>query len=75
MISSEIIVMKAYVEQITALRCKLWIFGVPVDESTKVLCGNDSVLKNLLILASTLYKKHSSIAYHSVIWNAPAGVI
>ena len=73
--SSEFIAMKACVEYITALRFKLRMFGVPVLEPTKVLCDNESVVKNSSILASTLNKKHSSIAYHSVRWNVAAHVI
>ena len=58
--------MKACEEHITALQFKLRIFGVDVDESTKVFCDNESVVKNSLILALTLNNKHISIIYHSV---------
>ena len=51
------------------------MFIVTDDESTKLLFDNESVLKNLSILASTLNKKHSSITYHSVIRNVDYGVI
>ena len=67
--------MKSCVEKINALRFKLRMFGVPVDESTKVLCDNASVVKNSSILASTFNNKHSSITYHSVIWNVASGLI
>ena len=60
---------------ITALRFKLRMFGVPLDGPTKVLCDNESVVKNSFLLSSTLNKKHSSIAYRSVRWNVAAGVI
>ena len=73
--SSEFIAMKVCVEHITALRFKLRMLGVPVTDPTKVLCDNESVVKNSSLLASTLNKKHSSIAYHSVRWNVAAGVI
>ena len=73
--SSVIIAMKACVEHITALRFILQIFGVPVEESTKVICNNESVLKNSSILASTLNKKHILFAYHSVNFNVSAGVM
>ena len=72
--SSEFIAMKACMEHITALRFKLRMFGIPVIDSTKILCDNASVVKNSTILSSTLNKKHSSIAYHSVRWHAAAGV-
>ena len=51
------------------------MFGVPSDESNKVLSDNDSVVKNFSILASMLNNKHISISYHSVIWNVAADAI
>lgn len=73
--SSEFIAAKCCVEHITALRFKLRMFGVPVNEPTTMLCDNKSVVKNCTILSSTLNRKHSSIAYHSVRWAAAAGII
>ena len=73
--SSEFIVMKACIEHITALQFKLQMFGVPIIDATKVLCDNGSVVKNSIILSSTLNKKHSSIAYHSVRWHVAADVV
>ena len=73
--SSEFIAAKACVEYITAFHFKLRMFGVPLDGPTKVLCDNESVVKNSSLLASTLNKKHSSIAYHYVRWNVAARVI
>ena len=72
--SSEFITMKACMEHITALRFKLRMFGIPVIDSTKILCDNANVVKNSTILSSTLNKKHSSIAYHSARWHVAAGV-
>ena len=46
-----------------------------MSESTKVLCDNESVVKNCTLLESTLAKKHNAIAYHTVRWNVAAGVI
>ena len=66
--SSELIAMKIYVEHIAALRFKLRMFGVPVDDTTKVLCDNESVLNDSSKLESSLNKKHYSLAYHSVRW-------
>jgi len=51
------------------------MYGVPVSESTKVLCDNESVVKNCTLLESTLVKKHNAIAYHTVRWTVAAGVI
>ena len=73
--SSEFIAMKCCVEHITALRFKLRMLGVPVDEPANLFCDNESVVKNSSQLASTLNKKHSSIAYHSVRWAVAAGII
>jgi hypothetical protein len=73
--SSEFVAMKICVEQITALRYKLRMFGVPIDEPTNVLCDNESVVNNSSKVESVLNKKHSSIAYHAVRWAVAADVI
>ena len=67
--------MKTCVEAIHSLRYKLRMFGVPLDGATRVLCDNESVVKNSSSLASTLNKKHSSIAFHATRWAVAAGVI
>ena len=56
--------MKVAVEMIEALRYKLRMFGVPVDEPASVFCDNEAVYQNTVIPESTLRKKHHSIAYH-----------
>ena len=73
--SSEFIAMKTCVEAITALRYKLRMFGVPIDEPTNVLCDNLSVVNNSSKIESTLHKKHNSIAYHAVRWAVAASII
>ena len=73
--SSEFIAMKACIERMTYCIFKLRTFGVPVLDSIKILCNNESVLKNYYILASNLNKMHSSIAYHSVWWNVAAQLV
>ena len=73
--SSEFIALKICVEHIIALRYKLRMFGVPIDESAKVLCDNESVVRNSSRLESSLNKKHCALAYHSVRWAVAAGVI
>ena len=45
-VSSEFIAAKTCVEQISALRYKLRMFGVPIDGPTNILCDNESVVKN-----------------------------
>ena len=49
------------------------MFGIPIDEPTKILCDNQSVVTNSSKVDSTLNKKHCSIAYHSVRWAVAAG--
>ena len=73
--SSEFIAAKTCVEEISAVRYKLRMFGVPLDGPTSVLCDNESVVKNSSRIDSTLHKKHSAIAYHAVRWAVAAGVI
>ena len=72
---SEFIAMKICVEHIVALRFKLRMFGVPVDDTTKILCDNQSVVRNSSKLESSLNKKHCSLAYHSVRWVIAASII
>jgi hypothetical protein len=42
------------------------MFGVPLDDHANVFCDNEAVYKNASFAASTLKKKHNSIAYHKV---------
>ena len=51
------------------------MFGVPIIDSTKILCNNKSGVKDYSILASTLNKKYISIAYHSVRCNVAANIV
>ena len=73
--SSEFIAAKCCIEYITALRFKLRMFGVPLDGATKMFCDNESVVKNSSFISSTLNKKHSSIAYHTVRWAVAASIV
>ena len=52
--SSDFIADKSCVEHITALCFKLRMLGIPVMDSAKILCDNESVVKNSFILSSTL---------------------
>ena len=61
---SEFTVMKNAVERIAALRYKLRMFGVPIDESTDMFCDNEAVYKNASMTKSHIRRKHHSIAYH-----------
>ena len=40
------------------------MFGVPIDRSNDIFCGNESVYKNSYTPKSHLRKKHHSILYH-----------
>jgi hypothetical protein len=61
---SEFIALKTAIDQIDALCYKLRMFGIPLDDPTKILCDNESVWRNSTHSESTLKRKHTSIAYH-----------
>lgn len=63
---SEFVAMRIAVEMIEALRYKLRMFGIPIEEPTNVFCDNKSVVTNSTVPTSSLKKKHNSIAYHRV---------
>ena len=73
--SSEFIAMKTCVEEISSMRFKLRMLGIPIDGPAKVLCDNKSVVNNSSKLSSKLNKKHNSIAYHAVRWARAANII
>jgi hypothetical protein len=54
------------VEMLESLRYKLHMFGIPLEGPANVFCDNSSVVTNASQPASTLKKKHNSIAYHKV---------
>ena len=70
--SSEFLAMKTRIEHLKALRHKLRMFGVPVDNPTKVHCDDKSVVTNCTKFESTLNKKHNSIARHLTRWAVAA---
>jgi hypothetical protein len=61
---SESVAMRIAIDLIEGLRYKLRMMGVPVKESTKVYCDNDSVVKSTTHPDDTLKKKHNAINYH-----------
>ena len=75
MFSSEFIALRICLEAITALRYKLRMFGVPIDDATSVLCDNKSVVNNSSKVDSVLNKKHNAVSYHAVRWGVAAGII
>ena len=62
--SSEFIALKTAMETIMALRYKLRMFGVPIDGPARIFCDNEAVYRNSSDPASTLKKRHQSVAYH-----------
>ncbi|MGH7955040.1 MAG: Ty1/Copia family ribonuclease HI [Gloeomargaritales cyanobacterium] len=62
-------------EMIEGLRYKLRMLGVPLDGPANGFCDNNSVVQNVSNPASTLKKKHNSIAYHKVRESTAAGII
>jgi hypothetical protein len=72
---SEFTAMKKAFEMTEALRCKLWMFGVPTDGATNVFCDDGAVCVNATKPESTLLKKHHSIACHCCREAIAAGAI
>ena len=72
---SEFIAMRIARDMIVSLRCKLRMFGVPIEGPANVFCDNEGVVKNTSIPQSVLNKKHLSIACHAVGEAAAAGIL
>ena len=73
--SSEFIALKTAVEKIMDLRYKLRMFGIPIEGPARVFCDNEAVYKNTSNPASTLKRRHQSIAYHLCRESVAAGTI
>jgi len=63
---SEFIAKKQAAEYVRALRYKLRMFGIPVNEPAFIFGDNQSVLCNTTMPGSTIKKKSHSIAFHFV---------
>jgi hypothetical protein len=61
---SEFFAMKIAIEQVEALRYKLWMMGIAIDGPTNMFCDNKAVFKKSAFPESTIKKKHNLIAYH-----------
>ena len=61
---SEYIALRQAIDLIEAIRYKLRMMGVPLDDSTAVYCDNEAVVKSTTAPESTLKKKHNAICYH-----------
>ena len=73
--SSEFVALRIATEKLISLRYKLRMFGIPLEGAANVFCDNEAVCKNSSIAASTLKKKHNSIAYHKVRESIAAGIV
>ena len=60
---------------IEALRYKLRMFGVQIDVSTNIFCGNGAVCVNMTRPELTLSKKHHSIVYHCALETVVVGMV
>ena len=72
--SSEFVALKTAVELVIAMRYKLRMMGVPIDGAARIFCDNEAVYKNASFAASTLKKKHNSVAYHRIRECVAAGI-
>ena len=63
---SKLVAAKIAIELILAMRYKLRMLGVHVDETPMMLGDNMSVILNTTLPSSMLKKKHNACAYHRV---------
>ena len=64
--SSEFTPLCIAVELVESLCYKLSMFGIPIEGPANTFYDNSSVATNATQPASTLKKKHNSIAYHKI---------
>ena len=48
---NELIALKTAVEMLIGLRLKLLCFGIPIDGPSNVMCDNEAVTKNCVLLS------------------------
>ena len=63
---SEFVVLIIATDMVEALRYKLRMFGVPLDEPADMCYDNQSIVKNASTLKNVLHKWHNEICYHRV---------
>ena len=63
---SKSVAIKTAAEIIRGLRCKILMFGIPMNDPTNFFCGNQPVFKNAQMPALTLNKEDLAIFYHLV---------
>ena len=74
-IGSEYVALRIGIEQIIALRFKLFHLGIKVEDPADVFCDNEAVVNNSSVPASVLSKRHNAICYHRVRESAAAGMV
>ena len=62
----EFVAMKIAAELLEGLRCKLRMFGIPLEGPANIFCDNEACVKNTMVPTPMLAKKHNSITYHRV---------
>ena len=72
---SEYVALRIATEQIIALRYKLQMMGIKVEDPANVFCDNEAVSKNSSTPESMLNKKHNAICFHKVRECCAAGII
>ena len=61
---SELVAMRIGIEALMDICYKLRMMGLPVEETSTLLCDNNSVITNTQLPSSNLKKKHNSVAFH-----------
>ena len=72
---AEMVAARLCVEQVMDLRYRLRMLGVPINDASVMLGGNQSTSTSCTIPSSNLKKKHNAIAYHRVRESVAAGVV
>ena len=72
---SEFVAAKIAVEMVEGIRYKLHMMGISPDGPANCFWDNKSIVLNATNPASTLKKKHNSVAYHKVWECSAAGTV
>ena len=72
---SELVAMRIALEAILEIRYKLRTMGIKFENTSTILCDNQSVIYNTQFPTSSLKKKHNAVAFHKVREAIAAGII
>lgn len=61
---AEHVALRIAIEALLEIRYKLGMMGIPIHQTSTVLCDNAAVIVNTQFPSSSLKKKHNSVAYH-----------